>query len=290
MKPPVDVPGPWRPLIADYLDTLRAAGRSPKTIELREDQLNAMARDLAVSPEVVTGNMLVKWLAQYPDWASETRRSSRAAARMFFLWAFKSKRIPAHIADDLPAIRVHQGQPRPLPDDAWRAALEVADDRITLILRLAAEAGLRRGEIARVSVGDLIEGAGAAQLLVHGKGNKQRVVPLSESLAELIRQGPPGGAADTGRPRAESEKGWLFPNYAGGHVTPRYIGELAQQTLPPPWTLHACRHRFASRAYRGTRNLRAVQRLLGHASIATTERYTAVDDDEMRAAMMAAVL
>jgi site-specific recombinase XerD len=45
----------------------------------------------------------------------------------------------------------------------------------------------------------------------------------------------------------------------------------------------------ASRAYRGTRNLRAVQVLLGHASIATTERYTAVDDSEIRAAMVAAV-
>lgn len=55
------------------------------------------------------------------------------------------------------------------------------------------------------------------------------------------------------------------------------------------WTLHKLRHRFASKAYRGTRNLRAVQELLGHANVAITERYTAVDDDEMRAAMMAAV-
>ena len=49
------------------------------------------------------------------------------------------------------------------------------------------------------------------------------------------------------------------------------------------------RHKFAARAYRGTSNLRAVQVLLGHASIVTTERYTAVDDDEIPAAMVAAV-
>jgi site-specific recombinase XerD len=48
------------------------------------------------------------------------------------------------------------------------------------------------------------------------------------------------------------------------------------------------RHRFASRAHRGTRNLRAVQVLLGHESISTTERYTAVDDAEIRAAMVGA--
>jgi site-specific recombinase XerC len=49
------------------------------------------------------------------------------------------------------------------------------------------------------------------------------------------------------------------------------------------------RYRFATRAYRGSRNLRAVQVLLGHTSIATTERYTAVDDDEIRAAMLSAL-
>jgi integrase/recombinase XerC len=54
------------------------------------------------------------------------------------------------------------------------------------------------------------------------------------------------------------------------------------------WIMHTLRHRFSSRAYRGTRNLRAVQVLLGHSSIATTERYCAVDDDEIRAAMEAA--
>jgi site-specific recombinase XerC len=53
--------------------------------------------------------------------------------------------------------------------------------------------------------------------------------------------------------------------------------------------MHQLRHRFASRAYRGTRNLRAVQELLGHANVSITERYTQVDDEERRAAMMAVV-
>jgi integrase len=52
--------------------------------------------------------------------------------------------------------------------------------------------------------------------------------------------------------------------------------------------MHKLRHRFATRAYRGSGNLRAVQVLLGHSSVATTERYTAVDDDLIRAAMMSA--
>lgn len=59
--------------------------------------------------------------------------------------------------------------------------------------------------------------------------------------------------------------------------------------LQHPWSMHCLRRRFASRAYCSTRNLRAFQKLLGHESVATTERYTAVDDDEIRATMVAAL-
>lgn len=288
--PPVVVPAVWASMIGDYLDTLRAAGRSERTVELRSIQLTGLARELGGRPQDVTGDDLIRWLAGHADWKIETRRSNRAAARLFFQWAYRVGRIPTHIADDLPMVKPSYGQPRPLPDDAWNAALAVADSRTTLILRLAGEAGLRRAEIARVRIGDLMEGPAGAQLLVHGKGNKQRVVPLNDTLAALIRAGAPKSSATTGRPRAHGSGDYLFPNYTGGHLDPKFVAQLAQSALPPPWTLHSARHRFATRAYRGTRNLRAVQRLLGHASIATTERYTAVDDDEMRAAALAAVL
>jgi integrase len=83
-------------------------------------------------------------------------------------------------------------------------------------------------------------------------------------------------------------QGWLFPTGFGGHLTPDAVGRLVSRVLPDGWTMHTLRHRFATRGYRGTHNLRAVQMLLGHASIATTERYLAVDDAEIRAAAMAA--
>jgi integrase/recombinase XerC len=104
------------------------------------------------------------------------------------------------------------------------------------------------------------------------------VVPISESLAELLRQGAPGHTP--GMPA----DGWLFPSEFGGHLSPMWVGELVHRVLPDHWTMHTLRHRMASRAYRGTRNLRAVQVLLGHSSIATTERYLAVDDSEILAA------
>lgn len=66
------------------------------------------------------------------------------------------------------------------------------------------------------------------------------------------------------------------------------VGQAVAAVLSDGYTMHTLRHRMASRAYRGTRNLRAVQMLLGHASIATTKRYCVVDDSEIRAAVMAA--
>jgi len=65
---------------------------------------------------------------------------------------------------------------------------------------------------------------------------------------------------------------WLPPvRYA-----PRWVGKLMAGALPDHWTAHTLRYRFATRAYRGSCNLRAVQVLLGLSSVATTERYTAV--------------
>lgn len=171
--------------------------------------------------------------------------------------------------------------PRPAPDAAWLWALEHARPRVELMLRLAAEAGLRRAEVAQVHDDDL--DTIGPRLLVHGKGARDRVIPISESLAGQIAAGPRGHT-----PSDRSTSGYLFPNYSGGHLAPITVGLLITDVLPEGWTMHTLRHRFATRAYRATRNLRAVQMLLGHASVATTQRYLAVDDDEIRAAMLGA--
>jgi integrase/recombinase XerC len=171
----------------------------------------------------------------------------------------------------LPTVRIPPAAARPVPDDVWRHALAAAGARTALMMRLAGEAGLRRAEVAHVHARDVVEGPGGPQLVVHGKGGKTRVVPISDPLAAAIRAGAPTG-------------GYLFPGQIDGHMSAPHVGKLVARALPPGWSMHKLRHRFATRAYRGSRNLRGVQVLLGHSSIATTERYTAVDDDEIRAA------
>jgi integrase len=275
-------PAEWAPMIDDYAATLVAAGQTPATIDHRRKYVIRMARELGVGPAEVTGEQLVGWLGSHSNWATETRRAARSSVRLFFLWAYQARRIPVHIADDLPKVRQSKAVARPAPDHAWEQAIAAADARTMLILQLAAEAGLRRTEISLVHVRDLTDSVDGARLLVHGKGGKPREVPLSDSLAALVRAGA------TAHTAGASPTGWLFPNEFGEHLAADSIARIAQRVLPVGWTLHNLRHRFATRAYRGSRNLRAVQNLLGHSSVATTERYLAVDDGEIRAAMLSA--
>lgn len=151
----------------------------------------------------------------------------------------------------------------------WVAARLAADGRVRLMLRLAAEVGLRRGEIARLHRRDLLSGP---SLLVHGKGGKERIVPIGVELAAAL-----AAAQD-----------WVFPNGRGGHLHAATVGTLCSAVMPPGWSLHHLRHRFACRAYNGSHDLRAVQELLGHASPAVTQRYVSVDADDLRRAMMCA--
>lgn len=278
------IPASWRQLIADYLDYLEAGGQSAGTVRVRSLHLAHLARGLGQPPDKITADMLVKWFGQQRHWSNATRRLYRSSARKFFAWAYQNRRLADHLGDCLPAVRDTPPLPLPVPDQVWRDALIAADPRLKLMLRLAGEAGLRRAEVARVHTKDLIEGAGGPQLLVYGKGNKRRVIPISNSLAELIRLGPGGHTPGHG------PHGWLFPAWPSGHLSAAHVGTLVGRVLPHGWSMHKLRHRYASRAFRGSRNIRAVQTLLGHSSVATTERYTAVDSDEVRSAAMAAIL
>jgi integrase len=177
-------------------------------------------------------------------------------------------------AELLPEVPGGHPRPRPCPDDVWHELLATAAPREQMMARLACEAGLRRAEVARCRREHLIQDRGGWSLIVVGKGGRQRVVPVTDDLAAAITTFCPGG--------------WLFPNGTGGHLGVKHVGVLLSRLMPQGWTAHTLRHRFASRGYAGTGNLRAVQEALGHASIATTQRYTAVSRDDVRAVSEAA--
>ena len=272
----------WDSHIASYINYLTAIGRSQTTRDLRQCQITYLAKSTNLALDLFTHDDLIDWFAIHEQWKPETRRSYRAAIRGFFAWAAKNKLVVHNPTAELPQIRVPRAMAQPVPEVVFREAIAAAEPRTALMLRLAGELGLRRAEVSRVHTRDLRHTPSGAQLLVHGKGARQRILPVSGDLAAKIAAGPSGYSPGAG------DSGWLFPSSRGGHLAPPTVGTLCSQALPSIWTAHKARHRFASAAYRGTRNIRAVQEMLGHSNLAITERYTAVDDDEMRAAMMAA--
>lgn len=279
-KPVTDA---WLWAIDDYLHAIAAEGQRQATLDLRRAQLRHMARCLGCAPDEVTAERILEWFGSQKHWSAEHRRSYRSAVRGFFSWAHRCGRVQVYLGDVLPKLPQPKMVPRPAPDDAWVYALGMADTRTALMMRLAAEAGLRRAEVAQVQTRDVFMGSDGARLMVQGKGGRRRVVPISDELAHSIRRGAAGhtpelAAYDWGT------SGWLFPDGDGGHLTPRWVGTVVGRALPEGYSMHSLRHRFATRAYRGSRNLRAVQTLLGHASVASTQRYTEVVDDEIRAA------
>lgn len=204
-------------------------------------------------------------------WSRETMRSHRAALRGFYGWARVTGRLPASPADLLPPITAKPGVPRPAPVAVVRVSLDHTDFRVRLMMHLAARAGLRRGEIARVHSSDLVEDLVGWSLIVRGKGARERVVPLPDDLAFLVRR------------RAAETAGWLFPGADAGHLSPARVGELVSAALPGAWTCHSLRHYFATRTWQHTRDLLVVQRLLGHAKPETTQSYIALGADVLRA-------
>jgi integrase/recombinase XerC len=139
-------------------------------------------------------------------------------------------------------------------------------------LRISEALGLKRGEMPAPGKGDAIT--------VTGKGNKQRMVPLLPQVAQAV--------ADYVAlcPHNLASNGPLFVGMRGGPLSPRIVQLVMERlrgalNLPDSATPHALRHSFATHLLARGGDLRAIQELLGHASLSTTQIYTAVDTDRL---------
>lgn len=286
-----DLPPAWVELIDRYAQYLAGAGRRPQTIRQQRMHLGMFAR-LHPDPAAVTEEDCLAYLGSRV-WAPETRKSARSALRTFYGWAVLRGGLEHDPAAHLPTVRVPAGAPHPVPSDVFEVALARADDKTRLMLLLAAYAGLRRAEIAQVHPArDIADGA----LRVVGKGGRGRLVPLHPLLlaeidAELERRRRGGVGSGYRYRNAAAADGYLFPGQSPGScTTPGAIGEAVSPLLGKHYTTHGLRHRFATRAYAATRDIRAVQELLGHSKPETTARYTAVPDGAKLSAVMGAGL
>lgn len=271
MRNKISAPVPWRESINGWTDTLRAAGLSAQTIKSRRYKMVHLATLLMPSgPEDVTTEQIVQAFARQ-QWKPETRKAYRNTISSFFRWLHKSGRRSDDPSLDVPRVKKPHAHPRPCPDRYIAAAMEKATSSEKLMIRLGAECGLRRGEIARVHSDDVVADSAGRSLIVRGKGDKQRIVPLPDDLAGIIMDA----------------RGYLFPGRFGGHVEESYVGDHISHLLPRGYAAHTLRHRFATTAYAATHDLFVVAELLGHESVETTEHYVAMPDGRLREAAVA---
>lgn len=268
------LPSGWEHAITEWLSWLRLQGASETTLRTRRGQVRVIARLSATEhPRELDLALLVSACGR-AGLSADYRHGQRAALIGFYDWAVANAVVTANPARLLPKVRASSPRPRPTPDAIWLQLLVCAAPREALMALLACEAGLRRAEVARLHFDNLARDEGGWVLIVHGKGGKQRVVPITECLASHLQ--------------AYCRGGYVFPGQIDGHLSPDAVGRVVSRLMPQGWTMHKLRHRFATRGFNGTRNLLAVQEALGHSSVATTQRYTAITLNDIRAVSEAA--
>lgn len=268
------IPGP---VLAAHCTWLAHRGRSPSSIHARQLALHRMAAAMGVPLLEATAADLAAWRAGLRV-TGNTVIGYTAHARDFYGWAVRQGLRPDNPAADLPVPSYIRGLPRPIGETELMAALASAPPRVRPWLILAAWAGLRGIEQARLRRDRVLDTNSPPVLLVAKdatKGHAERIIPISGFvLAELRTYQRTRDRI--GMPRA----GYLFPRWdgGGGHTAPQIISHLSNAHLHAcgiDATLHCLRHRFLSCIYQETLDLRLTQDLAGHASPRTTAGYAA---------------
>jgi site-specific recombinase XerC len=253
----------WPAMLAAYETTMGLTHR-PDTLRTRMSYLRRFADTM---PLECTEAQVVAWLAERDHWAQSTRKGGQGALRSFYRWAYRAGHVAHDPTRDLPPITVPQTLPRPATEEQVAAGRAVTCPDRLLMVELAAQHGLRRSEIAGLRRSDLTPDG----LHVVGKGGKHRLVPVTAAVRHAIASRPAG---------------FVFPGRFAGHVHPSTVQRWVRDAsgVSP----HPHRHRFATRGYRGTRNLFAVQQVLGHKSASTTQIYVKLDMDALASVIDAA--
>jgi integrase/recombinase XerC len=293
-------------LVEQYLEYVRVEKRlADRTVELYSLDL-ARLRDNAAAAGVALLNVQTahvrRWVAQMHG----AGRSGRGIAlilsgwRGFYTWLGRHGRVPSNPVQDVRAPR----SPRPLPkalgvDDAMQLAdhldaeadplLEVRD---AALVELLYGCGLRVGELVGLDAVASTSARGwidmeAAEAHVLGKGSKRRTVPVGSKAMEALRDWIEARGQLAGGDPA------LFIGIRGKRLSAQSVWlRLKQRSmragLAVPVHPHMLRHSFASHVLQSSGDLRAVQELLGHANISTTQIYTKLDFQHLAKAYDAA--
>jgi integrase/recombinase XerC len=241
-----------------------------------------MSRSDVQGPEAVDLMYLRRYLASLG-----TRRLARAtvarkaaALRCYFAWLCRQGRISSDPARSLRAPTGGGRMPRVLSAGEVSGLLDgdasdPLERRDLAVLELLYAAGLRVSELCGLDRDDV--DLGGRTVTVLGKGSKQRRVPIHDAAVAALDAWLRGGRDGMDGP-AEA----VFVNQRGSRLGPRDVRRILDRRAASPTHPHALRHTYATHLLDGGADLRVVQELLGHASLATTQVYTHVSKERLR--------
>lgn len=263
-----------------HLAYLQARGLSRTHINARRRAITRLGHTIDNDPLTATYDDLLAYLPTINRSTARSKYAEISHLVQYYRWCV----IHGYRTDDpstrLPKPKLPKLLPRPMSEANVQQAIENAEPRIRLILVLAAFAGLRACEIAALHRTDILDGLEIPSLVAHGKGSKDRIVPMCDRvLLELRRYGIPA-------------RGPLFPRLDGkpGAWKPARVSMVANLYLHDQGiadTLHSLRHRAATGWQRETGDLLVVATLLGHDNPATTMMYAQYDNRAGYAAVQA---
>jgi site-specific recombinase XerD len=280
---------PWR--IDDFARALSSL--SANTVAAYTSDVVSFAswceRSDLVDPAQVRKATVRRYLAYMTTRRFSRRTMARktAAIRRYFRWATSVELITL---DPMAGVSVPAGTgrlPRVLDQRELSGLLDGTRSdgepewrrcRDDAVLEVLYGSGLRVGELCGLGLSSLSLAESAAT--VWGKGGKERRVPLSEPAIAALRR----WIAIRGDVLGPDRGDVLFGNERGRPLTPRDVRRIVDRRAPSPTHPHALRHTFATHLLDGGADLRAVQELLGHSDVATTQRYTHVSRERLSTA------
>ena len=294
-----------RALIHRYLEHLQGERQvSPQTLRAYEHDLltfhEFLARDFLgkelgeVSPQDVDALAVRSFLAALTRRGLSKRSQGRAlsAVRSLFRFACREGTLEANPAQGVKTPKTPKTLPRHLRPGEVERLIEAPEGEGPLVLRdraileLLYAAGLRVSELVGLDWPDVDLSARVVRVM--GKGSKERMVPFGRPAAEALRQWlgvwetvrSPADQADDGQPVFLTGKGKRLGDRAVRRLIDRWVDVAAVARGVHPHTL---RHTFATHLLEGGADLRAIQELLGHSSLSTTQKYTHLEVERLLA-------
>lgn len=272
---------------------------SPHTVRAYRGDLTGLLRFTEARGLDITGvtlRDLRAWLGeqQQAGLTSASLQRHAGAARGFFAWLVREQVLTTDPAAALGSPKVSRRLPRTISraetDELFRAAIHRAGEeegpagvRDAAMLEVLYASGLRVGELCGLDIDDVDRQARTVRVL--GKGNKQRTVPLGHPAVVALD----AWLAVRGQWATATSGAAMFLGRRGARIDPRVVRRVVHDALTavpeaPDLGPHGLRHAMATHLLEGGADLRSVQEMLGHASLATTQIYTHVTDERLREA------